>query len=127
MSVENMGNGYVKVGVKQEDLEESIAGLRQLKPILQAQVTRGNGNNKRQAAIITKIALDLGYTPITTHLYLTQVLDDKVPMQRRRGLRAGQDILNTCGTIIIGARYGVSEGMTAEIKAAKGKNTIIIP
>lgn len=32
MSVENMGNGYVKVGVKQEDLEESIAGLRQLKP-----------------------------------------------------------------------------------------------
>lgn len=36
MSVENMGNGYVKVGVKQEDLEASIAGLRQLKPILQA-------------------------------------------------------------------------------------------
>lgn len=30
MSVENMGNGYVKVGVKQEDLEASIAGLRQL-------------------------------------------------------------------------------------------------
>lgn len=49
MSVENMGNGYVKVGVKQEDLEASIAGLRQLKPILQAQVTRGN--NTRQAAI----------------------------------------------------------------------------
>lgn len=38
MSVENMGNGYVKVGVKQEDLEASIAGLRQLKPILQAQL-----------------------------------------------------------------------------------------
>lgn len=51
MSVENMGNGYVKVGVKQEDLEASIAGLRRLKPILQAQVTRGNGNNTRQAAI----------------------------------------------------------------------------
>ena len=51
MSVENMGDGYVKVGVKQEDLEESIAGLRQLKPILQAQVVRGNGSNKRQAAI----------------------------------------------------------------------------
>lgn len=31
MSVENMGNGYVKVGVKQEDLEASIAGLRQLR------------------------------------------------------------------------------------------------
>lgn len=45
--------------------------------------------NIRYARYITKIALDLGYTPITTHLYLTQVLDDKVPMQRRRGLRAG--------------------------------------
>lgn len=83
--------------------------------------------NIQYARYITKIALDLGYTPITTHLYLTQVLDDKVPMQRRRGLRAGQDILNTCGTIIIGARYGVSEGMAAEIKTAKEKNTIIIP
>lgn len=51
MSIENMGNGYVKVGVKQEDLEESIAGLRQLKPLLQELVTRGNGNNKQQAAI----------------------------------------------------------------------------
>lgn len=79
------------------------------------------------AKYITKIALDLGYTPITTHLYLTQILNDKVQMQRRRGLRAGQDILNACDTIIIGARYGVSEGMAAEIRAAKGKNTIIIP
>lgn len=31
MSVENMGNGYVKVGVKQEDLEESIAGAKTAK------------------------------------------------------------------------------------------------
>lgn len=51
MSVKNVGNGYVKIAVKQEDLEESIAGLKQLKPILQAQVTRGNGNDKQQAAI----------------------------------------------------------------------------
>ena len=51
MNVENMGSGYIKVGVRQEDLEESIAGLRQLKPILQAQVVRGTGNDKRQAAI----------------------------------------------------------------------------
>lgn len=51
MSVKNVGNGYVKIDVKQEGLEESIAGLKQLKPILQAQVTRGNGNDKQQAAI----------------------------------------------------------------------------
>ena len=51
MSVEHIGNGYVKVGVKKEELEESIAGLRQLKPILQAQVIKANGINRRQGLI----------------------------------------------------------------------------
>lgn len=75
---------------------------------------------------ITRVVLELGYTPITTHLYLPQILSDSTPAQRRRGLRYGQDILNACGTIIIGARYGISEGMEAEIEAAAGKDTIII-
>lgn len=51
MSVEKIENGYVKVGVSQEDLEDSIAGLSRLKPILQVQVIKGNGSNGRQAAI----------------------------------------------------------------------------
>lgn len=51
MDVECMENGYIKIGVKQEDLEDGIAGLTQLKPILQAQVIKGNGADKRQAAI----------------------------------------------------------------------------
>ena len=46
--------------------------------------------------------------------------------RRRRGLKAGKDILNACGTIIIGVRYGISGGMAAEIEAAAGKDTIII-
>lgn len=49
--IENIGDGFIKVGVKQEDLENSIAGLTQLKPILQMQVIRSNGKNKIQAAI----------------------------------------------------------------------------
>ena len=63
---------------------------------------------------------------LATHLYLPQVLNDDIPAQRRRGLKAGKDILNTCGTIIIGAKYGISEGMASEIEAATGKDTIII-
>lgn len=82
--------------------------------------------NIQYAKRITKFAIQLGYTPITTHLYLTQVLNDNIPMQRRQGLKAGKEILNNCDTIIIGARYGISEGMAAEIKAAAGKHTIII-
>lgn len=44
-----------------------------------------------------------------------------------RGLnKAGGNILNACDTIIIGARYGVSAGMAAEMDAAKEKYTIIV-
>ena len=62
----------------------------------------------------------------TTHLYLTQVLNDNNPTERRQGLKAGGNILNACDTIIIGARYGVSAGMAAEMDAAKEKYTIIV-
>lgn len=48
--VENIGNGMVLLGVKQEDLENSIVGLEQLKPILQMQVIKSNGDNRRQGA-----------------------------------------------------------------------------
>jgi len=49
--VEPIGNGFVKIGVKQEDLEDSINGLQQLKPILQQQVKIGNGKNIRQGIV----------------------------------------------------------------------------
>ncbi len=51
MGIERVGNGYIKIGVNKKDLEESISGLSQLKPILQAIVIKSNGNNKRQAAV----------------------------------------------------------------------------
>ena len=51
MSVEHIGNGYVKICVSEEELENSIAGLSQLKPILQTQVMKGNGRNTKQGLI----------------------------------------------------------------------------
>lgn len=54
MSVINIGGDYVAISVKQEDLEDSINGLSQLKPILQAQLIKSNGANRRQAAIDVK-------------------------------------------------------------------------
>lgn len=48
MSVEHIGKGYVKICVSEEKLENSIAGLSQLKPILQTQVMKGNGRNTKQ-------------------------------------------------------------------------------
>lgn len=49
--VEKVGKDLVKVGVSQKDLEDSINGLSQLKPILQAQVIKSNGADRRQAVI----------------------------------------------------------------------------
>ena len=54
MSVFNIGGDYVALALKQEDLEDSINGLSQLKPILQAQLIKSNGANKQQAAIDVK-------------------------------------------------------------------------
>lgn len=51
MSVERIGKGYVKICVSEEELENSIAGLSQLKPILQTQVMKENGRNTKQGLI----------------------------------------------------------------------------
>ena len=82
--------------------------------------------NIRYAKKLTRIAADLGYTPITTHLYLTRVFNDNNPRERRQGMSAGREILRHCDTIIIGARYGISCGMASEIARTAGKTTIFI-
>ena len=51
MSVERIGKGYVKICVSEEELENSIDWFSQLKPILQAQVMKGNGRNTKQGII----------------------------------------------------------------------------
>ena len=51
MSVEHIGKGYVKICVSEEELENSIAGLSKLKPILQTQAIKGNGSNTKQGLI----------------------------------------------------------------------------
>lgn len=49
---------------------------------------RGNAykriRNIAYARHITRVALELGYTPIATHLYLPQILNDDIPAQRRQ-------------------------------------------
>lgn len=82
--------------------------------------------NIRYARHIMRTALSMGYIPIATHLYLPKVLNDRIPKQRQQGLKAGKEILGSCGTIIIGVRYGISAGMKSEIEAAAGKKTIIM-
>lgn len=74
--------------------------------------------NTEYARELTRIALDNGYTPITPHLYLTQVLNEEDPEQRKRGMEAGTELLKSCKYIFIGSRYGISAGMLSEIQIA---------
>ena len=67
---------------------------------------------------LTRQALDAGLAPITPHLYMTQCLNETNPEERDAGMAAGLALLKICDFVIAGVRYGISEGMRAEIAAA---------
>lgn len=83
-------------------------------------------NNIEYAQALTRLALAAGLAPITPHLYLTQVTDDRKPDERAAGLAAGQALLGKCDALLVGNKYGTSEGMQAEIElACRSKMQII--
>lgn len=71
MNIENLENGLVMIGFTKEELEDSIAGLTQLKPVLQANVIKANGKNKIQAQ---KDSVELGKHFDTAIMAMTMLL-----------------------------------------------------
>lgn len=82
--------------------------------------------NKEYARKLTRAALDNGFIPVTVHLYLTEATDDTNPEERVRGMAAGMKILENCKYILIGDRYGISEGMKAKMTFAAVKGKIML-
>lgn len=82
--------------------------------------------NKEYARKLTRAELDNGFIPVTVHLYLTEATDDTNPEERVRGMAAGMKILENCKYILIGDRYGISEGMKAEMTFAAVKGKIML-
>lgn len=82
--------------------------------------------NKEYVRKLTRAALDNGFIPVTVHLYLTEATDDTNPEERVRGMAAGMKILENCKYILIGDRYGISEGMKAEMTFAAVKGKIML-
>ena len=74
--------------------------------------------NIEYAQSLTRQALNAGLAPVTPHLYMTQCLDEKKEEERQRGLTAGLELLKGCDFVIVGTKYGVSEGMRQEIQTA---------
>lgn len=83
-------------------------------------------HNKEYARKLTRAALDNGFIPVTVHLYLTEATDDTNPEERVRGMAAGMKILENCKYILVGDRYGISEGMKAELTFAAVKGKIML-
>ena len=75
--------------------------------------------NKEYAKQLTRIALDNGFAPVTPHLYITRVTNEDSIDDRRSGMAAGMGLLKRCDVVVVGDRYGLSEGMVAEIQAAR--------
>lgn len=82
--------------------------------------------NKEYARELTKVAINSGFAPVAVHLYLTEVLDDNKPQERNWGMAAGQEILKRCGYILLGEKYGISEGMKEEITLAALKGLTML-
>lgn len=83
-------------------------------------------NHIEYAQALTRLALKAGLAPVTPHLYLTQVTNEEETEERRAGLTAGQELLTKCDLMIIGNKYGVSEGMKEEIMLARSKQMTIL-
>lgn len=81
--------------------------------------------NIEYAKKLTREILLRGDAAITVHLYMTQCLSEENEKERNIGLTAGMDILRRCDGIIVGEKFGISEGMSKEIRCAKDGNMTI--
>lgn len=81
--------------------------------------------NIEYAKELTRAVLLRGDAPVTVHLYMTQCLEDSKESERNIGLEAGQNILRGCGSMLVGCRFGISEGMSKEIQCGKDGNMLI--
>ncbi len=75
---------------------------------------------------LTRTVLMRGEAAVTPHLYMTQCLNEADEAERQCGLAAGQAIVEKCEIMLVGRRFGISEGMAGEIKRAREKGICIL-
>lgn len=74
------------------------------------------GDTKRNLAYLLRAfewCFNSGYLPIASHAMFTQVLDDKLPDQRKRGIEWGYEYWDCADRLFFFIDYGMSPGMTA--------------
>lgn len=63
-------------------------------------------------------ALAMGEAPFVPHLLYAQVLDDRLPHERKAGMLAGSAMLLRCDALVAYVDLGISRGMLDEIATA---------
>lgn len=73
------------------------------------------------ARMCVRDCLRRGESPIASHLLLTQpnILDDRVPEDRRLGMEAGWAWIAVADMVVVYTDYGISGGMHAGIDQAQ--------
>lgn len=91
-----------------------------------AATRRERKRNIDYARELTKTAVSLGFAPVAPYLYIIQCFNDKDINERTLGMDVSLDLLKSCVTIIVGARYGISQGMQSEIDLARRMSKQVI-
>lgn len=83
---------------------------------------RGDYNsNINNACLYSRYLVNLGYLPVTPHIYFTRFLDDTKPKEREKAIELGLHLLRFCDELWIFGDH-ISEGMVKEVDLAKYLN-----
>lgn len=75
-------------------------------------------NNLKAARKYTKMVVVAGYCPFAPHLFFPQILDDKDPEERMKGITLGVEQMKVCDEVWVFGTY-ISKGMGYELEKAK--------
>ena len=76
-------------------------------------------NIKRTQYLCATAARRYDVIPIAPHIYFTQFLRDSNPGERELGTQMGLELLGLCDEVWVDGMNDPSEGMVAEIEAAR--------
>lgn len=80
---------------------------------------------EKQVAYTKQVArkeVQKGNDVIVPHLYYPLFLNDEDNTERRLGMLSALALLRKCEEVVVGVRFGISEGMSEEIRQAEKLN-----
>jgi hypothetical protein len=80
---------------------------------------RRKRNRQYALECMTTLMKEKSYAVFAPHLLYTAILHEDNKIERRLGLQSGLEFLQECDMLVIGDKYGISEGMQIEIDKAK--------